>query len=1211
MFTGVLAKKETFVQKNTPQICVENFLSVLLSHVLLILGHEGSFNRQFIPYYMFKYTFRQQVVLGFSLSLFFVLVSAITSYMSIQSMNDDSSWESHTYDVIDHAQNLEVRILNAETGLRGYVLTQRSQYLQPYNQNVNKIQPLVKELQRLTADNLSQQERMDSLSFYTNQKIRDMQEILRANASTGQDEAVRKVLTDKGKTFKDNMLRVNAQVIKTETNLLTLRKEKRIASGRRATIVVLSSSVIILGLVLWLSSFIKRTFNEQKLTEIKIRENNEQLAKVSDENEQKNWMLSGASVVNESLRGEQELDELCTHVITDMCNYVKATVGAMYLFNPKTQKLELTGTYAFEVKKGKNTEIALGEGIVGQVAVEKRLKQMHDLPEDYIKVTSGLGSTAAKSLIVMPVQFEDEMIAVIEMALPVAPTPLQVNFFERITTNIGVAINRTQAREKLRDLFLQTQQQAEELESQQEELRTTNEELIHKSEELQASEEELRVQQEELRETNAELEEKANQLEERNQLVNDAREAMSLKAAELEVSSKYKSEFLANMSHELRTPLNSILILARILKENRPENLNEEQMKYAGVIHNAGNDLLTLINDILDLSKIESGKVELDIEPVRPQEIRQNMESLFTEIAKSKKIGFNTILGSDVPEKFSTDLSKVEQIVKNLLSNAFKFTPEQGEITLEISMADKDIAYYSEQLQTSTQQILSFSVKDSGIGIPEDKQKLIFEAFKQADGTTSRKYGGTGLGLSISKELANILGGEIQVESEPGQGSCFTLYLPASHAEGSLSVEQAANMHPETIVKPLIPEPVLVPLSKNQKQTLLIVEDDLVFADVLKDYALEKGFLPILAHSGDTGLQMAEDELPDAIILDIMLPVMDGWGILKRLKANPLTKHIPVHMMSAGEVKGERALREGAIGFLKKPIEKDELDHAFSVLNSGNITYNFQTVLVIEDHELQSLVVKEQLAEKGIEVAQAFTGREALEMLEKRTFDCIILDLNLPDISGFELLDQIKTQEKFTHVPVIINTAMELDQDKIAHIMKYSEAMVLKSNKSNDRLIDEVSLFMNKLNKQGEGKSSPSGNTKSKTVSTIEKVLKDKTILITDDDMRNIFALSSALQVYDMNIVIANNGREAVEKLQEENKIDLVLMDIMMPEMDGYEAMKLIRQQKEHKKLPIIALTAKAMKNDREKCIEAGANDYIAKPVDIDQLLSMMRVWLS
>jgi CheY-like chemotaxis protein/signal transduction histidine kinase/CHASE3 domain sensor protein len=1160
---------------------------------------------------MFKLTFRQQVVTGFAISLLFVLISAITSYLSIQSMKSDSDWESHTYDVIDHAQNIEVRVLNAETGLRGFVVTQRNKYLEPYNTNVNKIIPQIRELEILVKDNPLQVQRLDSLEYFAVQKIRDMQEIIQANAIGGQPASFKKVLTDRGKFFKDNMLRVNNQIIKAENDLLKIRKEKRVESGMRSTIIVLLSSLVIIGLVLYLSSFIKKTFDEQKATELRIMESNDKLEKVSSENEQKNWMLSGASAINESLRGEQEVDELCTRVITAMCTYVKAPIGAIYLFNPKTQRLNLTGGYAFDPKNLKMRNIHLGEGLVGQVAQEKKFKQLNNVPADYITVNSGLGATPPNTILVLPILFEDDLIAVMELGLLKQPTAIELDFLQRISTNIGIGIHSARARAQLRDLFMQTQQQAEELESQQEELRTTNEELLHKSEELQASEEELRVQQEELKETNAELEEKATLLEERNILVNEAREAMSLKAEELEISSKYKSEFLANMSHELRTPLNSILILARILKENRPDNLNEEQLKYAGVIHNAGSDLLTLINDILDLSKIESGKVDLDIESVRPDEIKRNMDSLFSEIAKSKKISFNATLADGLPEKMQTDLSRTEQIIKNLLSNAFKFTPEHGEINLDISIAAPDVTYYAEQLIASEQQILSFRVQDSGIGIPADKQKLIFEAFKQADGTTSRKYGGTGLGLSISKELANILGGEIQVESEPGQGSCFTLYLPINAIEGTLSVEQESNMHPVAKVVPLIPKPVVVPVNKNRQQTLLIVEDDLVFADVLKDYAIEKGFSPILAHSGDTGLEMAIAELPDAIILDIMLPVMDGWNILKQLKANPLTKLIPVHMMSAGEVKGERALKEGAIGFLKKPIEKDELDHAFSVLNSGNIVYNFQTVLLIEDHELQSLVVKEQLVGKDIAVTQAFTGQEALAILEDQTFDCIILDLNLPDISGFDLLDQIKTQEKFTHVPVIINTAMELAQDSIAHIMKYSEAMVLKSNKSNDRLIDEVSLFMNKLKDQSGFKVPLKSGLKNKPVSTIEKSLKDKTILVTDDDMRNIFALSSALQVYDMNIVIANNGIQALEKLDEIPTIDLVLMDIMMPEMDGYEAMKLIRQHKDHKKLPIIALTAKAMKNDREKCIEAGANDYIAKPVDIDQLLSMLRVWLS
>ncbi|WP_449435269.1 response regulator [Pedobacter steynii] len=505
--------------------------------------------------------------------------------------------------------------------------------------------------------------------------------------------------------------------------------------------------------------------------------------------------------------------------------------------------------------------------------------------------------------------------------------------------------------------------------------------------------------------------------------------------------------------------------------------------------------------------------------------------------------------------------------------------------------------------------MIAIEVKDTGIGIPEDKQKLIFEAFQQADGSTSRKYGGTGLGLSISKELAYILGGEIQVKSEPGHGSIFTLFIPEENTTNSPK-EVINHVAEEAKIVPLIPEPVLLPVKNGTAQTLLIVEDDVVFADVLNDYAIEKGFKPLLAHSGDVGLEMAISQLPDAIVLDIMLPVMDGWTILKKLKENPKTKHIPVHMMSAGNEKESKAKKEGAIGFLKKPIEKDRLDEAFELLSSAYIKYDFNTVLVIEDQELHSTLLTQQLTESGVEVKQAFNGKEALELLENHTFDCIILDLKLPDISGFDLLDMIKSKPELVHVPVIINTAMELSDEKMAHIMKYTEAMVLKSNKSNDRLIDEVSLFMNKL-KQGDKSPTVQSQNKSKGTSTIEKALKDKTILITDDDMRNIFALSSALQLYDINIIIANNGREALERLAEHEQIDLVLMDIMMPEMDGYEAMKAIRTEKRFSKLPIIALTAKAMKNDREKCIEAGANDYISKPVDMDKLLSMLRVWLS
>ncbi|WP_316786757.1 response regulator [Pedobacter frigiditerrae] len=494
---------------------------------------------------------------------------------------------------------------------------------------------------------------------------------------------------------------------------------------------------------------------------------------------------------------------------------------------------------------------------------------------------------------------------------------------------------------------------------------------------------------------------------------------------------------------------------------------------------------------------------------------------------------------------------------------------------------------------------------DTGIGISADKQKVIFEAFQQADGSTSRKYGGTGLGLSISKEIAQILGGEIQIKSELGIGSTFTLFIPVKHSTTGLVNTEVEIEEVKEIEEPInFNTPFKI---EREKNLLLIVEDDINFADILKDYAIEKGFEPILAHSGDVGLDMAISQVPDAIILDIMLPVMDGWMILKKLKANPITKHIPVHIMSARDEKLSKAKQEGAIGFLKKPIDEKELANAFNSLSNFSIAQQFNKVLLIEDQETQSQLLAQQLLDRGAEVTQVYSGNEALIALDADKFDCIILDLNLPDISGFDLLDKIKADPARLHIPVVINTAMELEKEQMYRIMRYSEAMVLKTDKSNDRLIDEVSLFMNKLNT----KQKPTTVKEVKSLSTLEKALKDKTILVTDDDMRNIFALSTALQAYEMKIVIANNGREAIQKLEENPEIDLVLMDIMMPEMDGYEAMAAIRKEKKFLKLPIIALTAKAMKNDREKCIEAGANDYISKPVDIDKLLSMMRVWLS
>ncbi|WP_285009358.1 response regulator [Pedobacter faecalis] len=1151
---------------------------------------------------MVNLSFKQQVFTGFAISLLFVLLSAITSYVSIDVMKKDIKWQTHTYDVINLVKEVETQVLNAETGMRGYVIAKEKKYLIPYNNSADKILPTVKKLRQLIQENPEQVRLADSLYMRALDKVNEMKLVLKLHEEQGSAASSARVMSGTGQLYKNRIFNISQRMISEEYKLLAKRTAATESSSKRSGLIVLVSALIIFGLILFLFSYIKRTFDQQKLTEEHIRESNLRLEKISADNEQKNWLLRGAGAVNVAMRGEQELNELGDRITTAVCKHIEAQVGCIFVSSGSGEDFTFSGGYACNIADTEKV-YHMGEGYIGQCARDQQLKILSNLPSGYLNISSGLGQTDPRNIVIVPVLFQNKTIAIIELGMIASPDEAVLAFLNNITENIGIALNSAMARIRMKALFDQTQSQAEELECQQEELRTANEELTHKSEQLQASEEELRVQQEELRQTNAELEEKARQLEEQNLVVNQAREAMSLKARELELSSQYKSEFLANMSHELRTPLNSILILAKILKENRSENLNNEQIKYAGVIHNAGSELLTLINDILDLSKIESGKIELSIEQVPLQNVKSDIESLFTEVANSKKIKFNTSISPDLPTTILTDDLRLQQIIKNLLSNAFKFTPEEGEISLNIGRPEQT-EFFSSNLSNAGENVIAFSVKDTGIGISHDKQQLIFEAFKQADGSTSRKYGGTGLGLSISKELAFVLGGELRVMSEPGKGSIFTLYLPETAPHQVQSDDPSDQAAGEMLLN------TKIHLEHATQQTpqvrrILIIEDDQVFADILKSYAEERGFEAILAHSGDEGLNRAQKLLPDAIILDIMLPVMDGWTVLKKLKSDPATKHIPVHIMSAGDEKENLAQQKGAVGFLKKPVEKEELDVIFSKLTTF-ATNQPRKVLLIEDQEVQSEILARQLQQREAEVYPAYTGKEALELLSQHAFDCIILDLKLPDISGFDLLDQIKA--KAQQVPVVINTSMELTDDQMTRILKYTDALVLKSSKSNDRIIDEISLFMNKLDATDKF---PSSTKHQQPVSTLEKALKNKKILIADDDMRNIFALSSALQGYELQIAIAHNGVEAIRKLKDHPDTDLVLMDIMMPEMDGYEAMRTIRADKTYERLPIIALTAKAMKSDRDKCLEAGANDYISKPVDIDKLVSMLRVWLS
>ncbi|WP_184548635.1 response regulator [Mucilaginibacter sp. FT3.2] len=1145
---------------------------------------------------MLKFSFRQQVLAGFVVSIILVFVVGVLSYTSIRQFESDNVLVDHTQKVIKSSNNLLQHLIDAETGMRGYGATDNKAFLDPYNEALPRIGVDLQELRDLTADKLLQQRRIDSLtSLVAAQRI-----ILKLNIDTreskGLDFMIKGNMFLNGKQNMDTIRRIVADIIISENIFLQERKQSSEKASNMAIIVIGCGTLIFLVIILFLFRYIQSTFNQQKKIEDEIKVANTELGVVLAENEAKNWLLTGTGTLNEKMQGQQSEKELSKNILSEVCSYTKAAAGTFYLYDDKLGHLDLYASYAFHNPELLKKTIKLSEGWLGQVAHDKKAAVVKGKLNDRLELSSSIVKEVLAETFIVPFFFDKKLKGVIEIAFANEIAAKDSNYILAVANDIGIAVNTAQARSIMHDLFEETQQQAEELEAQQEEMRVTNEELMNKTEMLQASEEELRVQQEELRTINAELEEKASLLEEKNQAIEQARAAINIKVDELETTGKYKSEFLANMSHELRTPLNSILVLARILKDNKPLNLSEDQIKYASVIFNAGNDLLTLINDILDLSKIESGKLDMQNEHIKVTEIVGDMEMLFAEVARNKKITYTTGVNENVPATVFTDKVRVEQVVKNLLSNAFKFTPEHGSISIKVIPGTKE-------------NTISFAIKDSGIGIPPEKQRIIFEAFQQADGSTSRKYGGTGLGLSISRELAILLGGSITLSSEQGIGSEFVLTIPFE-AKMVAVVEQEILPTAQTFKTEsnfLKPAKVLV-REDNSEPLVVIVEDDKNFANILQDYARDHGYKSIMVYEGTRAVEIIKEARPDAVILDIMLPGKDGWQILKELKADESIMHIPVHLMSAGEAAANRVRKEGAISFLKKPINTETLDKLFAdiMLHSGT---KFTQILLVEDHKAQSQALKDMMQGQGITVDQAFDGESAFRMLHENEYQCVILDLNLPDISGLDLLDKIKEVDRFLSLPVIVNTAMELDKASVNRLMQYANAMVVKTNKSADRLIDEVNLFLNKIS-ESTGSPQPTPIAKPKLPTKGKDAIKGKKVLIVDDDMRNIFALSSALQSYDLVVEIANDGEEAIAKLEEIPNIDIVLMDIMMPKMDGYEATRYIRKQNKWAKLPVIALTAKAMKDDREKCIAAGANDYITKPVDMDRLISLMQLWL-
>ena len=950
---------------------------------------------------------------------------------------------------------------------------------------------------------------------------------------------------------------------------------------------------------------------------------NKMTSKVNDasiKGDLRNWLKTGQNKLNEKMHGDQDLISLSRSIITFLAKYINAQIGALYLVEEESNELKLTGSYAFTVRKNLNSRIKFGEGLVGQAAFEKEMIKLTNIPEDYIRINSSLGDVVPKNIIVAPFIFEDNVLGVVELGSIKEFSVVEMDFVNSAMENIGIAVNTSISRMKLKKLLNVTQKQSEELQIQQEELKASNEVLEEQTEELKVSTEKLKNQQEELQVTNEELEEKTESLEkqkteimERNRLIEVARKEIEKKAEDLAIASKYKSEFLANMSHELRTPLNSLLILSRDLADNNKGNLLEKQVESAEIIYGSGNDLLNLINEILDLSKIEAGKMTLNIQDVFLADLARSINTNFLHQTKLKGLELKVHIAENLNESILSDQQRIEQIIKNLLSNAIKFT-ETGSITVKFEQPDPEMDLSKSGLKY--QDSIAISVTDTGIGIPADKLSAIFEAFQQADGSTSRKFGGTGLGLSISRELAKLLGGELQLKSKEGKGSTFTFIIPKIMKEAVTGDIVDRRKSKERRVEHTIPKVIerkdnkpapsieddRNDITENDRK-ILVVEDDLNFAKTLRTFCRDKNFKFLHSGDGETGLQLAKEYIPDAIILDIKLPGIDGWCVLDSLKENPHLRHIPVHMMSAMEETID-AFQKGAIGYLMKPVSKDQLDKAFNKMESF-YAKDIKDLLIVEDNESMQKAIITLLGEDKLKITAVGLGKKAIEKIKKNKFDCIVLDLSLPDITGFEVLKELE-KLKVTIPPVIIYTGKDITKEEEFELNKYTSSVIIKGVKSEERLLDETALFLHQVVDEMP-------KNKQKIISRIydkDTLFEGKRVLVVDDDMRNVFAVSHILEEKGMETFSAANGKKALEILEKEKTFDLVLMDIMMPVMDGYETMKNIRKQNKYRDLTIIALTAKAMKGDKEQCLAAGANDYLAKPLQIDKLLSLMRVWM-
>jgi len=894
------------------------------------------------------------------------------------------------------------------------------------------------------------------------------------------------------------------------------------------------------------------------------------------------------------LQGQRDLATVGRMLLSELAPLVNAQQGVIYQMESEDSgTMVLLSAFADSEPNGHAGRLRVGMGLVGQCAAEKRRMLITDVPAEAIPIRSGLFQAVPRSIIVLPILFEDRVKAVIELASLRVFTASHLAFLEQLTSSIGIVLNSIEATMQTEGLLKQSQQLAAELQTQQTELQQTNEQLAQKAQQLA--------------EQNVEVERK-------NQEIEQARRAVEEKAKELALTSKYKSEFLANMSHELRTPLNSILVLGQQLADNPDGNLTGKQVEFSRTIHGAGTDLLNLITDILDLSKIESGTVSVQAEEVFFASLLDMIARPFRHEAENRHLNFEVQTDPKLTRSLVTDSKRLQQVLKNLLSNAFKFT-DKGGVRLSVFAASDGWSEGHPVLGRSAS-VVAFEVTDTGIGIPPEKQRIIFEAFQQADAGTSRKYGGTGLGLAISRELAGLLGGEIQLRSTPDEGSTFTLYLPQTYVGPSTGAtgtdaKTLSATAPGQIATAVASKRAIEQITvkddrddlKPDDAILMIVEDDPYFATVLCDLAREKGFKVLVATRGSEALALAHEFHPTAVSLDVFLPDMLGWTVLNHLKQDPRTRHIPIQMLTLDEDR-QHGLARGAFAYVTKPATPEQLETAFARIKEYTLPRR-KRLLVIEDNPAEQLSIRELLGYDDIDVELADTGTDALAAIEEQPFDCVVLDLRLPDMSGFEILERFRDNPTLSHLPVVVFTGKDLSPEEDARLHMLARSVVVKGVESPERLLDETALFLHRVVTDLPAE-------KQRMLDLLhhsDEALVGKKVLVVDDDVRNIFALSSVLERRGMTVLTAGTGREAIATLESTPGVAIVLMDIMMPDMDGYETMQIIRRNPSFRRLPIVALTAKAMKGDREKCLEAGASEYLAKPVNTEQLLSALRMW--